>query len=82
MKLFFSSLNRDLLGFIYIPIIQRELDIFKDTVWNGHRIRKQRDAQLPKGVPNHVYAFPERYDAEDCGMLNQHIQSFILNFFK
>jgi len=53
---------------VFIPVIQREMDIFRETIWNSHRIRKQKDAQLPKGVPNHVYHFPENYGAEDCDM--------------
>jgi len=52
---------------VFIPVIQREMDIFRETIWKSHRIRKQKDAQLPKGVPNHVYHFPENYGAEDCG---------------
>jgi hypothetical protein len=51
-----------------IPIIQKQLDIFKDTVWNSHRIRAQKDTRLPDGVPNHIYAFPEEYGLEECGM--------------
>jgi len=43
------------------------MDIFRETVWNSHRIRKQKDAQLPKGIPNRVYHFPEKYGSEDCG---------------
>ena len=30
-------------------------------------MRHQRDTQLPKGIPNHIYSFPEQYGAEDCG---------------
>lgn len=44
------------------------MDVFIETIWNSHRIRQQRDPQLPKGIPNHVYHFPERYGAEECGM--------------
>ena len=47
--------------------MQKELDIFKNTVWNTHRIRAQKETQLPSGVPNHIYSFPEEYDLEDCG---------------
>ena len=49
-----------------IPLIQRELDEFKDTVWNSHRIRFQKDTFMPDGVPNHVYDFPCRYGLEEC----------------
>ena len=53
--------------FLMVPIIQRELDIFKDIIWNPHRIRAQKDTYLPSGVPNHIYEFPEEYGLEDCG---------------
>ena len=64
----FFQTCRDLLAFVFIPVIQREMDLFIETVWNSHRIRHQKDAQLPKGIPNHVYCFPEKYGAEECGM--------------
>ena len=50
-----------------VPVIQREIDIFKDSVWNSHRIRLQRNTFLPDGVPNHMYAFPEKYSLQECG---------------
>lgn len=30
-------------------------------------------SQMPKGIPSHLYSFPEQYGAEDCGfpMTNQ-----------
>ena len=37
-----------------IPVIQREVDIFKDHVWNSHRISVQKDTQLPNGASNHI----------------------------
>ncbi|XP_067048999.1 uncharacterized protein [Acropora muricata] len=43
--------DRLLLAFIMVPLIQKELDIFRETVWNSHRIRAQRDTALPYGVP-------------------------------
>ena len=50
-----------------VPVVQRELNIFKDTVWNSHRIRKQRHTLLPDGIPNHIYNFPEIYGLKECG---------------
>ena len=58
---------RDLLAFVYIPVIQKELDIFRETVWNSHRARKQTKKQLPTGVPEHIYCFPQQYGGEKCG---------------
>ena len=48
-------LNRYLLAFIFIPVIQKETDIFRETVWNSHRVRIQKDAEMPKGIPYHLY---------------------------
>jgi hypothetical protein len=69
IKLFNVLYVRLLLAYIMIPLIQKELDIFKDTVWNSHRIRRQKDTILPDGIPNHIYAFPESYGLEQCGRL-------------
>ena len=30
--------------------------------------QSQKEAQMPKGIPNHLYSFPENYGAEECGM--------------
>ena len=50
-----------------MPVIQKEMDNFVGA-WNSHRVRKQKEAQVPKGIPDHLYSFPENYGAEDCGM--------------
>ena len=64
---------RDLLTYVFIPVIRREVEIFYNDVWNAHRIRQQKDAQMPKGVPDHMFNFPTVYGAEDhdkisCGV--------------
>ena len=51
-----------------VPLIQKELDVFREIVWNTHRIRVQKETHLPSGIPNHIYSFPEEYDLEECGM--------------
>lgn len=51
-----------------VPVVQRELDTFKEIVWNSHRIRAQKDMVLPDGVPNHIYNFPQKYGLEECGL--------------
>ena len=66
--------DRLLLAYVMIPIMQREVNIFVDVVWNCHRIREQRDTFLPDGVPNHIYSFPDKYGLEDCGR-------YLCNFF-
>ncbi|CAB4039374.1 Hypothetical predicted protein [Paramuricea clavata] len=62
----YCQTDRDLLSF-FIPLIQKELNIFKDTICNSHRVRCQKDALMPKGVPLHLCSFPEKYGAEHCG---------------
>jgi hypothetical protein len=62
-----DMLNRQLLAYVYIPIIQRECDIFVSN-WNSHRIRHQDDLSLPTGVPNHMFSFPENYGGNHCGI--------------
>ena len=54
--------HRCLLAFIFIPVVQKELDAFCSSV------RKQKDAALPKEIPDHLYCFPHAYGAEECGM--------------
>jgi hypothetical protein len=56
-----------LLAFLLIPVLQVQLDIFRETVWNSHRIRRQKDTLLPDGVPDHIYSFPQEYKLEECG---------------
>ena len=55
-----------LLTFIMVPLVQKELDVFRETVWNTHRIRAQKDTVLPDGIPDHIYNFPEQYNLKDC----------------
>ena len=49
-------------------MIQAQLDKFKDMIWNSHRIREQKETDLPAGVPNHIYEFPNHYQLDDCGV--------------
>ena len=54
------------MAFVYVPVVQKQLDIFRETIWNNHRGRKQRAKELPCGVPEHIYNFPGSYRAENC----------------
>ena len=51
----------------YIPVIQKELDIFRRTVWNNHRGRKQENKDTTTGVVEHIISFSENYDSESYG---------------
>ena len=68
-----------LLAFLMIPLLQRELDVFKESVWNTHRIRAQKNTNLPAGVPNHIYSFPELYELEDKGKFNVELYNLNTN---
>ena len=59
--------HRDILAYTVIPILQKEMDLLKDTVWNTHCIRTQKSTDLSSGVPNHVFDFPPEYGLEKCG---------------
>ena len=52
-----------------VPVVQRELDIFKGMLWDAHRILAQKDSVLGDGVANDIYGFPEQYGLEECGNL-------------
>ena len=56
-----------MLAFIYISLIQKESNIFKNTIWNSYRGRKQAKKELPDGIPDHIYCFPEKYGGTKCG---------------
>lgn len=71
-----DEMDRHLLAFVFIPVIQKEMNIFRETIWNSHRVRSQNEAQMPKGIPNHLYSFPESYGAEECGMLTSQAKTF------
>lgn len=64
-----DEMDRHPLAFVFIPVIQSEMDIFREMIWNSHRVRAQKEAQMPKGIPNHLYSFLETYGAQECGML-------------
>ena len=64
------SIFRSILAFIMIPLMQQQLDEFRCTVWNTHRIRAQKDTFMADGVPNHIFEFPERYGMERQGRDN------------
>ena len=57
-----------MLAFIYIPVIQKELDLFRTTVWNHGRGRKQPNKQLPTGIPEVIFENPEDYQGENYGV--------------
>ena len=62
-----SALDRQLLAYVFIPVVQRECDIFVRH-WNSHRIRGQDKLEIPAGVPDHMFSFPEQYGGTNFGI--------------
>ena len=54
------ALDKQLLAYVFLPIVQRECDIFV-KYWNCHRIRGQDKLEIPAGIPDHMFSFPEQY---------------------
>ena len=61
------ALRRRLLAYVFIPIVQRECDIFV-KYWNCHRIRSQDKLEISAGVPDHIFSFPEQYWGTNMGI--------------
>ena len=51
-----------------IHMMEWELDEFRQTIWNNHRIRAQKDTLMADGIPNHIFEFPEKYGMENKGL--------------
>ena len=56
---YFHPLYRDAVRFSFGPIIQKELDDFA-LLWNNHRIRHSRMAEVPHGIPEILYFIPHQ----------------------
>ena len=63
-----SMYYRDLLAYVYFPVAQKELVIFRECVWNSHRCRKQNAKELPAGILEYIYNFPDKYGVNKCGL--------------
>ncbi|KAJ7105543.1 hypothetical protein C8R44DRAFT_942644, partial [Mycena epipterygia] len=51
----------DLFNWLWPKIVQVSLDDFVEY-WNNHKIRTQRNKQLPSGFsPNYIYDFPDKF---------------------
>ena len=56
----------DALRFAFIGVLQAELD--KTALyWNHHRIRRNRNSEVPDGNPDILYSLPGVYRGKDCG---------------
>ena len=69
---------RDAVRFCFGPMLQKELDEFRED-WNNHRIRKSTMAETLGGIPEFLYFAPAH-----CGQLLQfytHYYVSILNLY-
>ena len=61
-----NGIDRNVLAYVYIPLVQREMDTFM-KLWNSSWCRLQKNTLMPDGIPNFIYSSPEVYDLEDQG---------------
>ena len=57
-KYLIPQLNSDAVRFSFGPLLQLQLDNFVSE-WNSHRIRKSNMAEVPPGIPDVLFNFPE-----------------------
>ena len=57
-----NEMDRKMSVYAFIRVVQRECDIFV-KMWISHRIRERPNLQLLTGIPDHTFAFPEKYGA-------------------
>ncbi|XP_072041517.1 uncharacterized protein [Amphiura filiformis] len=50
--------------YVFFPFIKEDIDCFRSE-YNSHRIRYQRNAVRPSGVPEDMYNFPGNYGGVD-----------------
>jgi len=62
-----GALDRQLLAYVFIPVVQRECDIFV-RYWNSHKIPVQDKLEIPAGVPDHIFSFPGHNGGTNMGI--------------
>ncbi|PFX34097.1 hypothetical protein AWC38_SpisGene926 [Stylophora pistillata] len=62
-----SVLDRQLLAYVFTPVVQRECDIFV-RYWNSHRIRVQDKLEIPARAPDHIFSFLGYYGGSNMGI--------------
>ena len=54
--------------YVYIPVLQKELDTFRISIWNNHRVRNKRVKSFPQEYQNtFTIVHAEKYGGEKCG---------------
>lgn len=59
-----DPLQVECMRYCIMPVLQNDLDEIRQ-LWNTHRIRSNRSAVCPSGIPDHIYHAPEQYNATD-----------------
>lgn len=54
-------------GICFMPVLQKELNTLRISIWNNHWVWKQKGKELPTGIPEHIYHCPEKYGGEKGG---------------
>ena len=62
-----SALDRQLLAYVLIPVVQHESDIFV-RYWKSHGIRVQDKLEIPAKVPDYIFSFPGNYGGTNMGI--------------
>ena len=62
-----SALDRQLLAYVLIPVVQHESDIFV-RYCNSHGIRVQDKLEIPAKVPDYIFSFPGNYGGTNLGI--------------
>lgn len=76
-----TALRVNCLRFSFMPLIRHRLEIFKN-LWNPHRIRSQRNSEVPCGIPDVLYnqaiifgdtdySFSVPYSSKDLNIISQ-----------
>lgn len=63
-----DQLQVECLRYCFSHLIQKDLDLISQE-WNTHRIRRQKNTELPARKPNCLYYFPEAYGSKNYGKL-------------
>jgi len=63
--------NRQCLAAVFLPLLERELRDFVKH-WNSHRMRDNRRAGCPNGIPDDLFDMPEQFGMESIYAWSDH----------
>ena len=71
--------HRNAVRYVFGPLIQKELDQFAFE-WNHHHIRHSNMAELPHGVPEVLYHFPNIHGGYIAAYMYFHVAMYMCTF--